>query len=220
MTHRRLGALFGAALIAMLAVGVVALESGAGAATRISEPKDNPVHVALDAQGKPVPFTITAEGFPAGRQAFVEQCDGRPTSAPHWSTTIDCDLGGSPSPAIIDAHGTATFSATDLNHRFVPVMGESPESLFNCVQPGAPAATNGLTNYTTCQIRVSTNNTQSTDDQVFTSIVFGSGSASGSGSSSGSSSTGVIVAIVAIVIVALIAGFVLARRGRSRVGVS
>ncbi len=113
--------------------------AGAGAASRITEPVSNPYHVAIDASGKPVPFTIVADGLPAGRQAFIEQCDGLPPSAPNWSVDRDCDLGGSPSPVIVDPQGVARFSATDANHGFVPVMGESPQSLFNCLRPGAKA---------------------------------------------------------------------------------
>ena len=59
----------------------------------ITEPHGNPYHVKLDAQGQPVPFTITAAGFPAGSLVYVEQCDPQPPSATNWAPTRDCDIG-------------------------------------------------------------------------------------------------------------------------------
>jgi hypothetical protein len=188
-----------------------ATATGAGADTRITEPTAGPIHVALDPAGKPVPFTIVAKGFSAGHLVFIEQCDGRPPSAPNWTPARDCDVGGAPAPVIVDSQGNARFSATDPNHRFQPVLGESPETLFNCVQPAGPKPSNLLTNYTTCQIRVSSNNVQATDDQVFAAIVFGSTS-----SGAGSSRAGLIGGIFAGVLVVVAgAAFLRSRRNRS-----
>jgi hypothetical protein len=211
MTCRRRSSPLARLVVAVFAAALVcAVFSGAplGAATRITTPSANPYHVALDPNGEPVAFTVVAEGLPAGRQAFIEQCDDRAPSAPNWSVTRDCDLGGSPAPVIVDAHGVARFDANDRNHGFRPVIGASPQALFNCMKPGTPAPANGLTTFTRCQIRVSTNNVQETDDQVFFSIVFGAGSSAG-----GSGSTAVVFGVVAAALfLAALATYVVARR--------
>jgi len=183
------------AIVAVLAV-VVLVSTAAAAAPRITAPTESPYHVALDAHGKPVSFTIVAAGYPVGHQVFVEQCNGLAPSAPNWSPNLDCDVGGAPAPVIVDAHGVARFPAGDPNHGFQPVLGQSPSSLFNCVTSGGTAPSNGLTSYRTCQVRVSTNNTQPTSDQVFLSMVFGRGS--GASSSSSSSHFGWFVGIVLV----------------------
>ena len=202
-----------AIVLTVAALLVVVSTDAIGAATRITEPAGHTYQVKFDAQGKPRPFDVVAQGFPAGHQVFIEQCNGRPTSAPRWSPTLDCDVGNAPAPVIVDTRGMVRFSATDHNHAFVPVLGPSPSTLFNCVKPNGPNLDNGLTNYTTCQIRVSTNNTQPTDDQVFLSIVFGAGPSGGGGSSS--------IAIVAIaaglLVLAAIAARILVRRRRRAV---
>jgi hypothetical protein len=199
-------------VVALVLVGW-ATGSATGAATRITAPSADPFHVALDASGEPVPFTITATGFLAGHLVFVEQCDGRLPSAPNWTPSRDCDVGGAPAPAVVDAKGTVQFLATDPNRAFNPVLGESPESLFNCIAPGGTAPKNDLTNYTNCQIRLSSNNVSATDDQVFASIVFG-GSASGGGSSS-SSPVGLVLIVVGVLIVTILVLVVFRRRRRS-----
>jgi len=203
-----------AAVLAVLAgVAVVGAAPSSGAATRITAPTSSPIHVALDARGKPVPFDIVADGFPAGHLVFIEQCDGRPKSAPNWTPARDCDVGGAPPPAIVDARGVVRFPAADVNHRFQPVLGESPESLFNCVESGGALPKNDLTNYTTCQVRVSTNNVQATDDQVFAAIVFGRSSSGG-----GSLSAGLIGGIAAgVLLVLAVVAFVRSRRERTAI---
>jgi hypothetical protein len=125
-----------------------------------------------DASGNPVAFTIVATGYTPGSLVSVEQCDGVATSAAHWSPTTDCDLGSSPSPALVDGTGKATFLSTDPNHAFTPFKGESPQTIFNCLSPNGPALSpsNGLTDYRNCKIRVSTSNTSITADQSFLNI--------------------------------------------------
>ena len=201
-----------------LVLTVVAPMSRAGAATSISEPHGKPYHVHLDPQGKPIPFTIAVAGFPAGSLVYVEQCDAQPTSAPNWAPTRDCDIGTSPAAAIVDSSGKARFASGDRNHSFQPFVGLGPESLFSCLTPGAAAVKNGLPEYRSCQIRVSSNNNQSTADQVIMPMVFGNGSASSavgphSGSSSNLTTVFVIIAVV-VLLGAVGAGPVVARRRR------
>jgi len=204
---------FGPRIVAalfLLAIAVVLPQVGAGAASSITEPSANPSPVTFDAAGKPLPVTVVATGFPAGHQVFVEQCNGRAPTSPKWSVSLDCDNGSAPAPAIVGADGTVRFPATDHNHAFVPFVGPSPSLLFNCLRPGDPLPNNGLNSYTTCQIRVSSNNTQATEDQVFHPIVFGTGTGSGS-----SSSSVPIAVAVGLVLVAVVGGVVWARRRRS-----
>jgi hypothetical protein len=188
-------ALFAATFGALLSATLWSTASGA-ASTSITEPSGHTYHVEFDAGGKPLPVTVVATGFPPGRQVFLEQCNGRAPGEPRWSPTLDCDSGNAPAPAIADLGGTARFSKDDPNRVFAPVLGASPSRLFNCIAPHATPPGNGLTSYTTCQLRVSTNNAQQTDDQVFRSIDFGPG---GSGGGSGAAvAVGVIGALIVL----------------------
>ena len=60
-----------------------------------------------------------------------------------------------------------TFSSSDVNHRFKPFKGTSPQGLFDCRATGDPASAPGQPSFTNCQVRVSSNNSTSTSDQVF-----------------------------------------------------
>jgi hypothetical protein len=187
---------------------VFVITPSSSAATRIVQPGDNPYHVVLDAQGKPQPFTVSATGFQPGHLVYLEQCNGRGPAEPNWSPSLDCDVGNAPPPAIVDKSGTATFATTDPDRKFTPFVGPSPSSLFNCLAPNGPHPNNGLTSYTNCQIRVSSNNVAATQDQVFSSIVFG-------GSGGGSSHAGWLIALGAVLVVLAILGLFLVLRGRS-----
>jgi hypothetical protein len=176
-------------LIVAVLLASLATMGRAAAATTIAEPSANPYHVQLDPQGRPKPFTIAVAGFPAGSLVYVEQCDAQPTSTPDWAPTRNCDIGTSPAPAIVDPTGRARFEASDRNRSFQPFVGLGPESLFSCLAPNAALLKNGLPEYRSCQIRVSSNNNESTTDQVFLPIVFGNSSMPASTPQSGSSSS-------------------------------
>ncbi len=83
--------------------------AGAGAVTAIAQPSGNPYVVRLDAHQTPLEFTVVATGFPAGSLVYIEQCNDRPPTAPHWSPTRDCDIGSSPAAAIVDEAGTGAI---------------------------------------------------------------------------------------------------------------
>jgi hypothetical protein len=183
----------------------------------ITSPHGNPYVVATDAHGVPVPFTISVSGFQPRSIVYVEQCNGRPTSAPNWSPTRDCDIGTSPAGAITDAKGNATFLANDRNHALHPFAGAGPETLFNCLSPKAASPNNGSKDYRQCQIRVSSSNVFSTSDQAFLPIAFAS---TGGGHRSGSSSGTVVIVVVVIALVAALAAWVVfTRRRRASVAV-
>jgi len=187
------------ALLGVLLLSAVLWTTASGAAsTSISEPSGT-YHVVLDATGKALPVTVVAKGFKPGSQVFVEACNGRTPSDPNWSPTLDCDSGTATAPAIADSTGTARFSKTDRNRMFTPVVGASPSKLFNCIAPHSTPPSDDLTSYTTCQIRVASNNVLPTDDQVFRAVVIGSGGSSGSGAA------GVIFVIVMVLVLAGIA---------------
>ena len=114
---------------------------------------------------------MTRPGFAATSNVFVEQCDGVAPTAVGWDPTTNCDLGSSPAAAIADGSGNVTFDMTDLNHTFHPFKGASPQGIFNCLSLNDPSPNNGLTDHRTCKIRVSTNNSAATADQVFLPIV-------------------------------------------------
>jgi hypothetical protein len=129
-----------------------------------------PVAIAADAKGKPVATKIVASGFQPNAQVYVEQCDGTAPTTPQWSPTANCDLGSSPAPATADNNGTVTFDGKKMFQAFV---GESPQQLFNCMRPGEAEPKNGLPTFGDCQLRVSTNNSSATTDQVIVAIVLG-----------------------------------------------
>jgi hypothetical protein len=195
-------------VVVAVALVTLAAMAHAGAAPTIAEPTANPFPVQLDPKGHPVPFTIAAAGFRAGSLVYVEQCDAKPPTEQDWEPTRNCDIGTSPAAAIVDPSGQARFAATDPNHALQPFVGLGPQGLFSCLAPNAPSLKNGLPEFRTCQIRVSSNNNQSTSDQVFLPIVFGNSRASAGSSNAGSSSSkstflviGVGAALLAIVAV-------------------
>ena len=194
-----------AALAAILVL--VATAPPAFAATAITEPTGNPYHVALDAQGRPVPFTVVASGFPFRTAVFVEQCNGRPPSAPNWSPTTDCDIASSQAPVYADSHGIARFDASRSQVVLRAFSGPSPQGIFNCIAPGAKSPNNGLEDFRACQIRVSSSPTRASTDQVFLPIVLGSaGPGSGGSSNNGLWITlGVVAVLVVVVVVVLVA---------------
>jgi hypothetical protein len=142
------------------AIVLLVVASGASAAVIV-----RPDHVPTVVANAPV--NVVASGFPTGKSVFVEQCDGVDPASAQWDVTQDCDNGASPPPVIADTHGNVTFPAGNPNRAFRPFQGESPQSLFNCIASGHTAPKNALKTYTNCRIRVSTNNTTATADQVF-----------------------------------------------------
>jgi hypothetical protein len=154
-----------AGAIAAMVIAFGAFAPGTAGATSITMPTGEP-HVDANA-----PLAVTATGFQAGVNVYVEQCDGVPPTKQGWDPTLDCDLGSSPPAAVADAQGTATFPADDVNRAFHPFVGESPQSLFNCMAAGERPPSNGLSSFTDCKLRVSTNNSSATPDQVFLPII-------------------------------------------------
>src|SRR4051812_18679409 len=115
----------------VLAAAYVGVGSGiAGATPQITEPSANPYTVQPADGGKLAPFTISVGGFAPGQQVFVEQCDGVAVTDPHWSASVDCDPGTAPAPVFVPASGIAVFDKDNLNHRFTPVQGTSPQGFF------------------------------------------------------------------------------------------
>ncbi len=160
-----------ALLLAVLCGGAALVLSPTSAfAATITTPTGNPFVVPGDGAGNPLPFTISASGYTADSNVFVEMCDGTPSTAVGWDPTTNCDLGASPAPALADASGNVTFDSADPNHGFHPFKGASPQGLFNCLSPNQPSPANGLPDFTNCQLRVSTNNSAGTSDQTFLTL--------------------------------------------------
>ena len=158
----------------MIVVGVLLCVTSIGVAafavTSITTPGTQPFVVPGNASGDPVAFTVVAHGFTVGQSVLAEQCDGVPPSNKFWDVTIDCDLGLSNSAVTTDANQNATFPAGDRNHEFKPFKGASPQQLFNCLSPLEADPQNGLPSFTNCQLRVSSNNSVATSDQVFLAL--------------------------------------------------
>ncbi len=153
--------------VAVLVGTLVALTATAAPAfAAVTRPNSSPYTVPADGSGNLRYVTVTASGFQPDDNVFIEQCDGTSTSSVFWDPTINCDLGSSPASAVANGSGVVTFSATDVNHRFRPVAGDSPQGLFNCRAPGT-AASGSLPSFTNCQVWVSTSNAAATSDQQF-----------------------------------------------------
>lgn len=135
-----------------------------------TSPSTNPYTVPGDSTGAPQSFTVTVSGFTPGQQVYVEQCDGVASTSAGYQVTTHCDLGSSPSAAIVKSDGTATFPANDPNLGFVAFKGISPQGQFNCLSPNDTDPGGGIPSYRNCQLRVSTNNTAVTGDQVYTTL--------------------------------------------------
>ena len=159
-------------LIVMIALALVAaLAYAAGAATGVTKPAPLTFKVPGDGSGVPQSVTVTASGYTPGSLVYIEQCDGVDPTSSSWNVTIDCDLGSSPAPVIVDGTGTATFPANDPNFGFTAFKGGSPQDEFNCLAANQPSPANGLPDFRNCQIRLATSNTVVTADQVFFTLV-------------------------------------------------
>ena len=156
--------------VAVLVGTLVALTATAAPAfAAVTRPSSNPYTVLSDGSGNIRYMTVTASGFQPDDNVFIEQCDGTSPSSVFWDPTINCDLGSSPASAVANASGVVTFSATDVNHRFRPFAGDSPQGLFNCRAPGAPVGSSNPS-FTDCKMRLSTSNATGTSDQQFITL--------------------------------------------------
>jgi hypothetical protein len=199
--NRRLRAAVAAVAVVVVVV-VVGLGGTTGASGRIIEPASNPVKVTFDAHGVPRPFTITVSGFKPNDLVSVEQCDGTAPADPKWVVTTNCDSATVPAQANADARGVVSFPANDPNFGFQPVVGPSPQQLFNCLGPQSNR-NNGLPSFATCQVRVATSYLARTTDEVFLALDFGGQPSSTAPPRSGSgNSLGWILAGVAAVVAA------------------
>src|SRR5262249_28594386 len=120
----------------MVVIALVVIAAGAAFAVSITTPGDNPFLVpAADANGTPAFFDVVATGLPAG-QAFVQECDGVPSSAPNYTANDHCDSATGNTPVLV-VNGVASFLASDTTHRLRAnkLRGESPQQKFNCISP-------------------------------------------------------------------------------------
>ena len=162
-----------------LAAGSLIIAAPAMAATQFTSPAGSTYtatsYTSANANGQPNPWTVQASGFTAGQQVFAEFCDGVAPTTPNYDPAQHCDIGSSPAAAVADSSGVVTFASTDGNHHILPFLGDSQQSLFACIYPGQPVGANGYTGtsgtaYTNCQLRLSTNNTSVTSDQVYQTV--------------------------------------------------
>src|ERR1700733_5939702 len=138
MMHRLLGSRARSAvcLLAVACVGVIGGTGGVAYASgpTITVPATNPYVATFDATGANLSYvTVSGTGFPDSTPMFIEQCDGVSPAATGWDPTSDCDSVTPGAPVTSDASGNVTFSATDLNRRFRPFEGPSPQQDFNCL---------------------------------------------------------------------------------------
>ncbi len=156
-------------VVALLGSLFLLATAGAAFATQITQPATSPFAVPGDvsaAIGNPLAVDVVATGFVSGQNVFIEQCDGVDPSSPSWSVAVDCDFGFSPSPAIADGMGNASFTGDGNNFQAFKLAQEA-QNKFNCIGPDDPTPANGKPTFTTCRIRVSSNNSAATGDQSF-----------------------------------------------------
>jgi hypothetical protein len=153
-----------------------------------------PVVQSGSTAGTPLPFAIAGTGYLQNQNVFIEMCDGLPSSNPAWDPTADCDLVSSPAASTAQTTaGNVSWPATLPSNSIGDFRGQSPQQIFNCVaqedvptgqapnpdgsfnldgvnggntQNGEPLA-QGVESWLNCQVRMSSNNSASTTDQVF-----------------------------------------------------
>ena len=165
-----------------VAAGSLMMAAPAFAATAITSPACGstcPVtsYTSADHNGQPKPWTVTGSGFTAGQQVFEEICDGVAPTTGGYDPGAHCDIGSSGSAAVADSSGNVSFPASSTNLQIHPFLGDSPQGIFACIYPGQGVGNNGYsgaagTAYTNCQLRLSTNNTAVTSDQVYQTISY------------------------------------------------
>jgi hypothetical protein len=159
-----------------------------------SSPFTVPVVQSGAQAGTPLPFPVAGTGYLTNQNVFIEICDGLPSSNPAWDPTADCDLVTSPAASTAQTTaGNVSWPATLPSNSIGDFRGQSPQQIFNCVaqqdvpsgtpqnsdgsynldgvnggntQNGEPIA-QGVESWLNCQVRMSSNNSSSTTDQVF-----------------------------------------------------
>jgi hypothetical protein len=141
------------------------------AAAGVSQPPPPyPFVVPNDSTGTPASFTVSFTGYPPSTGVLVEQCDGVSHTVAGYDPNIHCDSATAPGAVTSDASGNGTFPANDVNFGFFPFRGASPQSKFNCNSPADPPLSNGLPNFTNCQVRVTTSTSAVTSNDVYFGI--------------------------------------------------
>ncbi len=147
--------------LAATIVGVVLIGTASVAyASQITLPAANPFAIPGNVAatvGTPQAVDVVATGFIPNQNVFIEQCDGKDPADPTWSVAIDCDFGLSPSAAIADDTGKASFVGEGNNFQAFKNGKTEAQNKFNCIGPDDPATNNGKPDWTTCRIRVDVN---------------------------------------------------------------
>jgi hypothetical protein len=165
--------------VAALVVIVVSVAAGGAVAGTITSPIGR-VAVPVDPTQKDgLGFVaISASGYPPGANVSVMVCNGNnPNTDPQWDPNADCDSGSSPPAQIANSTGKVTFPANGVRG-LVFFEGADPSNTFDCLYAGQADPQDGLRHWgggnqgdgPPCQIMVSTNLVQRTNDQVLEPI--------------------------------------------------
>jgi hypothetical protein len=159
-------------------LGVFLLAAPAFAAGSVTQPSGSPIVVPGDANGNPLPFTLSVTGMPANVPIFVVECDGVPSNTQGYVSAQHCDPATNMQPVVSDGNGNATFDndAGGGQTGFNPTKGALVG--FNCIGPSDSNISNGQTNYKNCQIKIGTSVGQDTSDQIFATLQFPNNKAS------------------------------------------
>ena len=167
---------FSLSAVAMLIMGMlIVVQAGpAAATTTITSPGSD--YFQLPGGTTPALVDVVSTGWTDGQSVSITQCDGKDPSDNTWSVAADCDFGLSPGP-VTASGSTATFDGGDpltTGHSFQPFhLATEAQGKFNCLAPGEASPANGKPDWHICRIMVTSNNTTSTSDQTFRTILFG-----------------------------------------------
>jgi hypothetical protein len=120
-------------------------------------------------------ITITGSGYTPNANISVMICDGTSTSSSTWDPNVNCDSGTSPAAAIAASDGSVSFQAGSA--RAITFFdGTNPSGTFDCLYPTEADPPDGLPHWGNgsnppCQIIITSNLTQKTNDQALESFV-------------------------------------------------
>jgi hypothetical protein len=157
--------------LALAGVGTIAIAMTAGSAFAAPQITGPSGIWPSDGSGNPKAGTVSFTGYPTPGQIKIEQCDGIAPTTPGYVVSLHCDNSvGVAVPA--DGSGNGTFDATNPNSAFTPFKGVGGDDFFACVGVHDPDPTpaqnpDGVPVFRNCQVRVSTDQNNTTSDQQY-----------------------------------------------------
>jgi hypothetical protein len=161
--------------VLLIALGFVLASAVSASAISVSSPAPPyPFVVPGDASGNPMFFDVSVSGLAQNEPAYIQICDGTPSTTQGYSVNEHCDLTTGNSPVNGDVSGNATFHGDQSGERVNIFKGLSPQGFFYCLSPNDPAPqippNPNVPIWRNCQIRVSGGVPGDTTEQQFFTI--------------------------------------------------